>query len=96
MDKEQLCEILVKELDYSEYEAGITANDLLNLQPRFQLALEKWVTSREETVITIGAISSIKLMHEKKMTYPAALIALDWVATDPETAVPILTSDIRQ
>lgn len=96
MDKKEICDILVNELDYSEYEAGVTANDLLNLQPRFQPALEKWVTSREETVIAIGAISTAKLMHDKKMTYPAALIALDWVVTDPETAVPILTSDIRQ
>lgn len=96
MDKKEICDILVNELDYSEYEAGVTANDLLNLQPRFQPALEKWVTSREETVITIGAISTAKLMHDKNMTYPAALIALDWVVTDPETAVPILTSDIRQ
>ena len=96
MDKKKLSDILVKELDYSEYEARVTANDLINLQPRFQPALEKWATSREETEISIGAISSIKLMRDKKMTYPAALIALDWVATDPETAVPILTSDIRQ
>ena len=96
MDKSILSDILVKELGYSEYEADITANDLLNLQPRFQPALEKWVTSREETVIMLGAISTAKLMHDKKMTYPAALIALDWVVTDPETAVPILTSDIRQ
>ena len=96
MAQKKLCDILVKELDYSEYEAGVTANDLLNLQPRFQTALEKWVTNRDETDITIGAISSSKLMHDKKMTYPATLIALDWVATDPETAVPILTSDIRQ
>ena len=96
MDKKEIWVILVNELDYSEYEAGVTANELLNLQPRFQPALEKWVTSRAETVITIGAISTAKLMHDKKMTYPAALIALDWVVTDPETAVPILTSDIRQ
>ena len=96
MDKKEICDILVNELDYSEYEAGVTANDLLNLQPRFQTVLEKWVTSREETDIVIGAISSTKLMRDKRMTYPAALIALDWVVTDPETAVPILTSDIRQ
>lgn len=96
MDIKKLCDILVNELDYSEYEAGVTANDLLNLQPRFQPALEKWVENREETDIAIGAISSAKLVRDKKFTYPAALIALDWVATDPETAVPILTSDIRQ
>ena len=96
MDKSILCDILVKELGYSEYEANLTANDLLNLQPRFHLALNKWVVSREETEIAIGAISTGKLVKDKKMTYPAALIALDWVATDPETAVPVLTSDIRQ
>ena len=96
MDKKKLCDILVNELDYSEYEADITANDLLNLQPRFRHALEKWVSSREETDIAIGAISSAKLVRDKKFTYPAALIALDWLATDPDTAVPILTSDIRQ
>lgn len=96
MDKKELYNILVNELDYSEYEADITANDLLNLQPRFRPALEKWVSSREETNIAIGAISSAKLVRDKKFTYPAALIAVDWLATDPDTAVPILTSDIRQ
>ncbi len=96
MDKRILSDILVKELGYSEHEADITANDLLNLHPRFHLALNNWVISREETEIAIGTISTGKLVRDKKMTYPAALIALDWVATDPDTAVPILTSDIRQ
>lgn len=96
MDKVKLYEILVNELDYSEYEARTTANDLVNMHPRFLPALKKWAESREETEIAIGAISTTKLMDVKKFTYPAALIALDWVVTDPDTAVPVLTCDIRQ
>ena len=96
MDKYTLCRILTEEFGYSEYEASVTADDLLNLQPRFRPAMEKWFVNREETNLQIGAISSARLMKEKGFTYPAALVALDWVATDPDTAVPVLISDIRQ
>lgn len=96
MEMSVLYDILVAELGYSEYEAKVTVNDLATLQEQFQSALKKWVATREETEIVIESISSTKLIQEKKFTYPAALIALDWVATDPETAIPVLTSDIRQ
>lgn len=95
MNKKALSEILIKELGYSEYEGETTADDLLNMQPRFLAALEKWFNTREETEITIGAISTTKLVSVKNYTYPGALIALNWVATEPEIAVPFLTSDIK-
>jgi hypothetical protein len=66
-----------------------------NAQFKFHPALEKWVAYREESDICIGAISAASLMHTKGFTYPAALIALDWIASDPDTAIPVLAGDIK-
>lgn len=89
-------EILINELGYSEYAADITERDLLTLQPQLKTALEKWLLDRTLTNIVIGQFSIRQLMLQKGCTFPAALIALDWVLTEPEIAVKELSSDIQR
>lgn len=94
MNKSNLEKILVDELQYSNYEASLTANDLMQLQPQLIPAVEKWGTDRTETDINIMGFSAKQLMKSKHFTYPAALIALDWLLTEPEIAKKELGSDI--
>lgn len=95
MDKQTIEILLKEELGYSAFEADITAQDLCNLQPQLQPALQKWISSREESDIEIAGFSAVQLMKKKHFTYPAALIALDWLIVDPQTASAELLSDIK-
>lgn len=96
MDKAVIGQILKNELGYSDYEAEVTAQDLCDLQPQLQPALQEWVSSRKETDLAVGDFSAFELMKKKGFTYPAALIALDWLIVDPQTASADLQSDIKK
>ena len=93
--KERIKEILVRELGYSDYVAEMTTTDLLNLNSKFKEALDKWIENRIETEIDINGISSKNLMKNKGLTYPSALISLNWILTEPEIAIRELTNEIK-
>lgn len=95
MDKSTIKAILTGELGYSDYEAEVTAQDLCALQPFLQAALSEWVSTRAQTDVEFEGFSALQLVSKKGFTYPAALIALDWLAVDPETARASLSSDIK-
>lgn len=94
MNKSTLEKILVDELEYSHYEASVTANDLLSLHPQLIPAAERWEKDRTETDISFMGFSAKQLMKNKHFTYPAALIALDWLLTEPDIAKKELGGDI--
>ena len=94
MNRASLEKILTEELHYSVYEATLTANDLMRLQPQLLPALKAWEEDRTETDIGAMGFTAKQLMKSKHFSYPAALIALDWLLTEPETAKRELGSDI--
>lgn len=96
MHKAALEQILITELGYSPFEAAVTADDLLNLQPQLTAAAERWARDRTQTELSVSGFSALELMKRKHFTYPAALIALDWLLTDPEAAARELSQDIRR
>ena len=94
MNKASIEKILTTELKYSSFEASLTADDLIMLQPQLISAAEKWEADRTETDVSVMGFSAKQLMITKHFTYPAALIALDWLLTEPEIAKKELCSDI--
>lgn len=96
MDKERIKNILKSECGYSDYEATVTATDLCNIHPQLQSALSAWVDSRIETNVSVSGFSTVSLMKKKGVSYPAALIALDWIIEDPKTAIADLSSNIKR
>ena len=94
--KEKIIEILVKELDYSDHVANITADDLLKIQPQLQPALQTWLDTRDIVNVEVLGFSIKQLMEQRDYTFPSALISMDWLLTDPEIAREELTSEIRR
>lgn len=93
---EKIKSILMNELKYSEYAADVTAQDLDNIQPQLKKALDKWLLDRTISDVETLGFSARKLMADKGFAYPAALIAMDWLLTDPATAQKELSSDIKR
>ncbi len=93
---EKIKSILVNELQYSEYAADLTARDLTNLRPQFQASLARWLEDRTMTETSVSKFSTSDLMKRKGFTYPAALIALDWLLADPAAAEKELSGNIRR
>ena len=92
--KQKLKEILMNELAYSEYVAEITLEDLCNLNEELSAILEKWTENRTVTDIAVEGFSLAALMEERGFSFPAALIAMDWLLIEPEIAKTELSGDI--
>ncbi len=78
---------LKKYLEYSDYAASVTAHDLCAVKHGdIRFGLMRWLRNQETPDIREGRFSTDLLMAEYGMTYPAALIYVDWLRSDPETA----------
>ena len=86
----RIADLLQQEYGYSEQAAMQTAANLLSMQDDdLRQALMKWLALRSVTNITEGDVSTQRLC-ERGYTYPAALIMIDMLRTNPEAARYIL------
>lgn len=89
--KEKIKSKLVAELAYSDVSASKTAEDLSQIRhPDLKNGLLNWLQRDTCTLIMSGEYSTAFLMEKYHMTYPAAIIFLDWYRTDPDAAVSVL------
>ena len=94
--KERIIDILTKELNYSDFAAEQTANDLLNIDNQIKSLLQKWLKTREITNFEVLGFSIDELMSQRNFTFPSALIAMDWLLTEPEIAARELSQKPRR
>jgi len=94
--KDKIKEILMKELNYSEYAADTTADDLINIHLQLQPAFQKWFEKREITNMEVMGVSIKQLMEQRGYTFPSALISMDWLLTEPDIAKKELINEIRK
>lgn len=81
---------LVRELiktGYTHQGAESAAKSLSEMKSQDLIeACLTWLESRKTPLIHEGALSTDSLMNNFQMTYPAALILIDWYRQDPDTA----------
>jgi hypothetical protein len=94
--RDKLVSILVNEHGYSEYSARVTANDLIKLDPQLYEALDRWMAYGMMTEVEVANFSTGALMRDKGFTYPAALIAMDWLLKEPQVAAKELSKDVNR
>jgi len=87
--------ILIEKYKYSEAEAELMAGDLLELDPQLIPIFEKWKTTGDEKDDQEFRTHSIDSLHlEHGLNFFAALVTLDWIIKDPDTALPAIAEGI--
>lgn len=94
MNKETIVNKLMAN-QYSEKQATRVAEDLLLIDDKLYSLLEKWIATTKETDITVEGFSLIELKNKYQMTYPAALLTIDWLIKDPNIAVDAINQGIE-
>lgn len=94
MNEDKLMAVLVSN-GYTEKQAKTTAGELLQIDASLQPFLDKWLEKGTETEAEAEGFSLIGLMKQYKMTYPAALLTIDWLIKEPEIAVNAVRRGIR-
>ena len=88
--KEQIKARLIAE-GYARGSACRTANDLCQIQYEdLRYALGQWLNDGSQIEVTDGKCSTAMLVKCCHMTYPAALIFIDWYRSDPVAACATL------
>ena len=91
----EITKILI-ERGYPENAAIQTAGNLEKLAGEYKDALQGWLESEECADLSEAGYSAKGLMARfPGMTYPAALLTLDWLRRDPENAKKTIEKGIR-
>lgn len=84
------------ERGYPEKPAILVAEKLANISPSLKPALDAWLKDGMETDESAEGFSTSSLMSKQKgMTYPAALLSIDWLLREPQKAKPIIEKGIK-
>lgn len=94
VNQDALERILEEEVGYSKTSAKNNAKNLLGFQSRerddLDTALHRWIANRDDiTLVSEGIFNTLNLL-EIGLTYPAALMFIDWARSDPAFAAKSL------
>lgn len=85
MNKDQIKEILIGR-GYPEVAAEVVSGELLLVKDELKPLLEGWLGNEVEADFAAHGYTLLRLMASRGMTYPAALLTMDWLLKEPEIA----------
>lgn len=95
MNDSEIITILI-ERSYPENAAITVAQKLTTLKGKFKGAASEWLSTGHEAEVAANGYSTKSLMERfPGMTYPAALLTIDWLNRDPEKAKHTIEKGIR-
>ena len=91
---EKIKEVLL-ERGYTDKLVNAVIHDLMTIDESLKEGLSLWLESEKETDHTIQGIALSELKNKFGMTYPAALLTMDWLIKEPEKAIESINRGIR-
>lgn len=90
----EIIDVLIRR-GYGEKKASSVAANLSKISDCLKDALDKWIIDETETDFEAEGYTILGLMKQFGMTYPAALLSIDWIIKDPKVAVQCIKKGIR-
>lgn len=81
--------------NYPEKQAQSVAKELLTLSSQLLPHIESWIENGVEKDFSVEGFSIIELKKKFGMTYPAALLSVDWIIKEPKVAIRAISRGIR-
>lgn len=95
MEKNYIYNKLI-ERGYDDKSACLIIPDLMQLHNPLDKYLELWIQDKtQESDYILNNYSVKQLMKERNMTYPAALLTMDWLIKEPNQAIKSLKRGIK-
>lgn len=86
---------ILTESGYSELEAKILKERLSHVDYMFLSGIENWASTGEESDFDISGVRLSEIKNKFGMTYPAAILTMDWVLREPEKAIECINKGIK-
>ena len=77
------------------YRKMTSAPELLQIDNSLQKGFRCWLVSEEETDYIVEGFKLSELKHKFDLTYPAALLTIDWLIKEPERAIKSINRGIK-
>lgn len=87
-------EILIKR-GFTPKQAENLSHELPEVDGRLKPSLDKWLQDGIETDYSAEGFSLMDLKQKYGITYPAALLSIDWLFKEPEKAVKCIKKGFR-
>lgn len=87
-------ETLIKR-GYTQKQALLLSKELKDIDERLKPALDNWMKDETETEFMAEGFTILRLKQQYGMTYPAALLSIDWILKDPDNAVKCIKKGLR-
>lgn len=95
MEEQTIINIL-EQRGYDSRSAKLVAGELLELSNPLNDFFAEWIEMEScKKDFSINGYSLFTLMKERNMTYPAALLTMDWLVKDPANAIISLKRGIK-
>ena len=92
----ELAKILIEQYGYSPQAAATTAEDLAALDESVLPIFRAWQEDRTESDATLFSGYSVDSLREHYgMTFFSALVTLDWIVKEPQSALQALRDGIK-
>lgn len=80
---------------YKQEDAISVASELAEVSDCLKSVLDKWLNDGSETDYEVEGYSIFSLKEQFEMTYPAALLSIDWIIKDPSEAIECIKRGIK-
>lgn len=90
MNKDQIKDILISR-GYPEVAAEVVSGELLLVNDELRPLLGGWLSDEVQVDYAAHGYTVLGLMASRSMTYPAALLTMDWLLKEPEVAKQALS-----
>ena len=94
MNTEQIKDILLQR-GYGERNATIASKELVDISDKLTPILYEWLNDENCQKDHSEEGHSIQELLESGMTYPAALLTMDWIIKEPTKAIESINRGIR-
>ena len=80
---------------YNEKQAVSVADRLSKIDTSFKEGLFEWIENNTERNYNIAGVELMAIKNKYVMTYPAALLTMDWLLREPEKAKRSINRGVR-
>lgn len=86
MNSQYIEKTLVERGEYTESQAALITKDLMQIDSMLMPSLSKWIKDGVETDFSVEGFTLYGIKSKYNMTYPAALLTMDWLVKEPNIA----------
>ena len=95
MNNQNIEKVLVERCKYTKKQAILITNELIQIDTMLIPLLNKWIEGGIKHNYSVKGFTLYDIQSKYNMTYPAALLTIDWLIKDPKIATEAIEHGLK-